>query len=124
MVNDLSDTRRDIEKEERWRNILKDFTESDQTILKFCADRNLKKYQFQYWRKVIQQRDSNYRNTKEPSKSKFAAVSIKSPAFFSQDCLKKDEVEIHTPHGHKIKFHSDLNTESLKKIIKILESRA
>jgi len=75
MVNGVSDKRRDIEKEEQWRNILIEFAVSGLTILKFCADRNLKKYQFQYWRKVIQQRDSNYRNTKELSKSKFSAVS-------------------------------------------------
>jgi len=124
MSNGTPGSRRDLEKEKRWKSIFQEFASSGKTIIQFCADRNLKKYQFQYWRKTIQKRDGHLRNKDESSKSKFAAVRIKTPAFFSQDCLNKDEIEIHTPHGHKIKFRSDLNTESLKKVMSLLESHS
>lgn len=73
---------RDPTREQTWRNLLKQFATSGQSVRAFCAARRLKETAFYFWRAEIQRRDGRApgrRQCPTPPRPAFAQVLVQPP---------------------------------------------
>jgi hypothetical protein len=71
----LAKGKRDLAREQYWREILARFSDSGKTRAQFCKDEGHKVDLFCYWTKVIPQRDAELKQAR-------ASVKKKAPAAF------------------------------------------
>ena len=75
-------SRRDPERERRWRGLVAEWEQSGQTARVFCRDRKLSLHTFYGWRRELRRRDSESKNS-GPSKRRrrFVQVQVTGPSW-------------------------------------------
>jgi len=80
--------KKDIEKEEYWRAVLKQCSQSQQSQSAFCKEQGLNKNTFWYWKSVISQRDAEKARINKGYKRRRAAATktaqAESPPLFAR----------------------------------------
>lgn len=87
----------DLDKENRWREILQQQKLSGKSQAKFCKEHQLIPHQFSYWKKVLKRRGKNQAN---PSKKKqdpgFVSLKLTQPVELSSgnNVFSSEQIEI------------------------------
>src|SRR6185437_15624406 len=80
---------RDPAKERSWRQLLRRFASSGQSIRAFCATNHLKETAFYFWRAEIRRRDGRApgrRQPRAPHPVSFARVLVQEPRTGAEQC--------------------------------------
>ena len=106
---------RDKNKEAFWRETVKAYKASGQTVRAFCRQRHLSEPGFYSWRRELLLR------AREPHRESptFAAVTLRT----DDSRLAADEIELCLADGKRLRFRRECSPELLGKVLALLERR-
>jgi len=112
---------RDPAKEQRWRQILRDWKASGKSRNQFCRECALSTNTFDYWRREIAQRDAERRPAPTPT-----SPPVKSPpapaAFIPVRIVAIEPLEIRLADGRCIAVPSGFDPNHLRAVLDVLEA--
>ena len=119
---------KETERSKYWRHVVKEWETSGMTQAAFCRERDLSSAAFSWWRREFKKRDSKTKagiQSTKPSKNseshglQFVQVSglEKIAPFHPQD-----RIEIILANGHQIRVPHEFSSETLQRVLKVLES--
>lgn len=125
-------TPRDPAKEQAWRNILKQFADSGQSVRAFCAARGLKETAFYFWRREIQRRDgqrparrprvasrtSTRFRARSPRPVAFTEVLVRSP----QSPSPVEGLRLILSHGRELILPASMAIEQVARLVHAIET--
>jgi hypothetical protein len=109
--------RRDPAKEQRWRQILRDWNASGKSRNQFCRLRGLSTNTFDYWRREIAQRDAERAPHPTPVQSPPAP-----PALIPIRIVTTAALEIRLAGGRSIAVPSGFDPNHLRAVLEVLEA--
>ncbi len=134
---------RDMDKEQRWRGIFRDWQRSGLSAIAYCRHHQLKYYSFRDWRKVIEERDleskrqvslqqkmkTRHRSTKDLSDNQaniepvtcFAPVRLVNNALAESSSVSKSILEIVLTTGTVLRVNSSCPLPFLQSVVSFLE---
>jgi hypothetical protein len=98
---------------ERWRVLIADFGSKEQTVKSFCAERGEKYYSFKYWQKILRRESLGIEVKKNPS-PKFRELPL--------GAVSGNSYGLELRNGRKLTIDADFTSDSLRKLISLLES--
>jgi len=118
----MANKQRDLDKEARWREILKRYASSGLSVRAFCQQEQVTESTFYAWRRTIGQRDS------ETESQPVCAGRAKPPAFVP--VVVNGQPELNMPlvlklaGGLELRLPHSIPVERLAEVVHALESRA
>ena len=126
-------TRRNLAKEQKWRELFAEQSHSGLNVTEFCRERGVRANRFYAWRKELAQRDFQ-RNPAPPSQEpqgvkprvvksamKFAEVGVAKPqAVPARDACHSSAIMIHFADGCHLEVPVGFDAKALRDIIRIL----
>jgi transposase-like protein len=107
--------RRDISKEQYWRELVERQAASDQSIRSFCSQEALDENGFYSWRRTIRQRDA----PAKPSQTPAAFV----PAVLSGPAVGESWLVIELSGGRVLRVPESISAARLAELMAALETR-
>lgn len=124
--------RRSAAKEQAWRDIFAEQSQSGLSVARFCRERGIAASGFYFWRKEIARRDAE-RNTTPPfnensiakSAMDFAEVEVTKPKL-STDSIRQNAtpILIHLAHDYRIEVPVGFDAPTLREIIRVLRGES
>lgn len=111
---------RDPARERAWRQLLKQFAASEQSVREFCAACKLKESAFYFWRAEIQRRDGQAPARRQwvPSHPvAFAKVVVQPPT-------SEEGLRLRLGHGRELLLPTSWTVQQLAALIRALEDAA
>ena len=132
----MSNSKRDLEKEQHWRELISQWQKSGLNKTQFCREHNLKLTTFCNWVSVIRNRDEEQRkertrqrrqpanrkryDTGENSSVEFVTANFADRAHQVEATHPAGRVEISTPDGFVIKLPADSHSSLLFALLQAL----
>lgn len=107
--------RRDVAKEQYWRELIERQAASGQSVRTFCAHEALDENAFYSWRRTIRQRDA----PAKPDKTPPAFV----PAVLSGPAPSESWLVIELPGGRALRVPESIAAQRLAELVAALEGR-
>ncbi len=107
--------RRDADKEKFWRETLRQFTTSGQSVRAFCADRKVSEPSFYAWRRTLAERGA----------AEVTPSARPAPAFLPIRLADAgSRMEIVLASGHRIRLRPPVDRAALADVVAALQSLA
>ena len=117
---------RDVGKEAFWRDVLRRYERSGESVRAFCRQEGLAEPNFYAWRRTIAQRGA--RKPAAKVKRKKAVASEAVPAFVpivpSGAFSDRADIVLELGGGRQLRFDGETSPERLASIVRALESEA
>ncbi len=107
--------RRDVAKEQSWREVIERQAASGQSVRTFCADEALDENAFYSWRRTIRQRDAPAQPSKTPPS--FVRAVVSGPAG------GESWLVIELTGGRALRVPASISTQRLAELVAALEGR-
>ena len=108
----------DLEKEKRWREVVRKFRESGLSVRKYCQANNISESSLHWWRREIERRDAEEKSKIEPDAPTFAEVRIIGEKEPDPD----SGISIILPDGPEIQLKRGFDETTLLRVIEVLEN--
>jgi hypothetical protein len=113
---------RDPAKEQRWRQILRDWKASGKSRKQFCRDRGLSTNTFDYWRRAIARRDAQRAPAPSPTPAKSPPAPA-PPALIPVRIVATALLEIRLGGGRSVAVPAGFDPNHLRAVLEVLEAR-
>ncbi len=122
--------RRDLEKEQFWRQTIARQRKSGQTVREFCEAEGLKDWSLSWWRRELVKRDREKQSSKRSSvkqtpnqtdASPFVPVQLLPDHSKSQTSTA---IEIVLSAGQTVRVPSGFDSDALTTVLEVLETRS
>ena len=107
-------SRRDLEKQKKWKKLVGDQGRSGKNIREFCLEQGVDEGNFYSWRRRLRLQD---REEAAEKVSKMAAVEIEKT-----DLRQVARIEIELGGGRHVGVHPGFDEETLRRVVSVLES--
>ena len=107
-------SRRDPEKQKKWKKLVRDQARSGKSIREFCLEQGVLEGNFYSWRRRLRLQD---REEAAEKVSKMAAVEIEKT-----DLRQEAQIEIELGAGRHVRVHAGFDEETLRRVVNVLES--
>lgn len=115
----MAKKKRSAEKEAFWRGILKEFSESSETVRKFCMRVKVSEQSFYSWRREISRRDQNARKLASPALVSVNVVDVADSAALAS--RPSSSIEILTRDGLTLRVDDSVGVERLREVLDAIE---
>ncbi|HEY9680010.1 MAG TPA: hypothetical protein V6C86_00280 [Oculatellaceae cyanobacterium] len=136
----MSTTRRDLEKEKLWRELVTEWKHSPETVTEFCRLKGLNEHTFRFWQREILKRDAEAgqtfcrprpgrrRQVEKQQDVSFAPVTLVENhseviageiKFAEQRC---GSIEIITPRGYVVRLPMSVDVTTLQLVFRAIQT--
>ncbi len=119
---------RETERSKYWRDVMKEWEASRMTQVSFCRERGISPAAFSWWRSEIKKRDRKEKAVVQPSEAcqnstphGLPFVQISVPENIAPSA-SHDRIEIILASGHQIRVPQGFSSETLQRVLEVLES--
>ena len=109
---------RDPAKEQLWREILRRFAASGQSIRAFCAAHKLRESAFHAWRRTLRQRDAARQTRQSSSPPMFVPVAV------PEDAAGDGQIIVELRGGHVLRLPRSMPPAQLAAVVHAIEGAA
>jgi hypothetical protein len=107
--------RPDSAKEKFWRDVLKAFVGSGQSVRAFCSSRGVSEPSFYAWRRTLSRRDPKTNKAAGPA---FVPVRLSPGGGLGATAAGRIEIALAT--GHRIRLRGPVDREALAEVVAVL----
>ena len=104
-----------VSKEQFWREAMRRFAGSGQSVRRFCKAGGLSEPSFYFWRRALAERDARSAKTARASVPAFVPVRIADPLVAP--------IEIVLGGGRHVHLHGSVDRQVLTDVLAVLEAR-
>jgi hypothetical protein len=112
----MANRRRDVDKERFWRDVLRRQAASGLSVRAFCRREKLTESAFYAWRRIVAERNTEVKPTRQASA--FVPMTVIEPS------ARQASIEIELAGGRLLRLPSTISVEWLAELVRALEGRA
>ena len=119
---------RETERSKYWRGVVQEWEASGMTQVSFCQERDVSPAAFSWWRSEFKRRDRKVETgiqpsnrCKNPESHEFPFVQVSVPETMAA-CSPPERIEIILTSGHQIRVPQEFSSETLQRVIEVLEA--